>query len=380
VLRKFTALIDEAPTPQPPATEAAAVVVGTLELANNTWTQTGRRFDVNSYYDLDRDPWRYELYQTQPGNSYGEVVLPDLQAARGPFTPAPDRAVARRARPTRPTPWKVLHRFLDLIARTDGLHDADVSAEILDRLRPICLGLPETYEQPVWIGKRWRIRQHTFRVRVQHRALWRPPGRPVAGADRSVCRLTFRSAMGEITALLAGGHSYHQPDWATDVLGMIIDDDTDWDEVGELLTESYCLLAPKKLTTRVTPVLQHRGVATRSARPATGLTFTAARAGVRSWPPCALAARQALTARSTGMVGLWIMGSDVLRVLGWDASAAVSGRTTTMFEPSFGHIRMSFAPAPGRRTGRTRTGRRRAPGPAVRGGRTRTPPPRRGTG
>ena len=72
-----------------------------------------------------------------------------------------------------------------------------------------------------------------------------------AGADRSVCRLTFRSAVEEITALLAGGRPYYKPDWATDVLGMIIDNDTAWDEVGELLTESYCLLAPKKLTTRV---------------------------------------------------------------------------------------------------------------------------------
>ena len=28
---------------------------------------------------------------------------------------------------------------------------------------------------------------------------------------------------------------------------MVLDDGTDWDEVAELLAESYCALAPKKL-------------------------------------------------------------------------------------------------------------------------------------
>jgi hypothetical protein len=28
---------------------------------------------------------------------------------------------------------------------------------------------------------------------------------------------------------------------------MVLDDDTDWEEVRELVTESYCVLAPKKL-------------------------------------------------------------------------------------------------------------------------------------
>ena len=28
---------------------------------------------------------------------------------------------------------------------------------------------------------------------------------------------------------------------------MVVDEDTDWDEVTELLTESYCVMAPQKL-------------------------------------------------------------------------------------------------------------------------------------
>jgi hypothetical protein len=35
------------------------------------------------------------------------------------------------------------------------------------------------------------------------------------------------------------------------VVGVILDDRTDRTEVGELLTESYCLLAPKKMAARV---------------------------------------------------------------------------------------------------------------------------------
>ncbi|HEY2812382.1 MAG TPA: MmcQ/YjbR family DNA-binding protein [Acidimicrobiales bacterium] len=33
---------------------------------------------------------------------------------------------------------------------------------------------------------------------------------------------------------------------------MIIDDNADWDEVAELITDSYCIQAPKKLAALVT--------------------------------------------------------------------------------------------------------------------------------
>jgi hypothetical protein len=32
---------------------------------------------------------------------------------------------------------------------------------------------------------------------------------------------------------------------------MVLDDHTDWEEVAELMTESYCVLAPKKLVALV---------------------------------------------------------------------------------------------------------------------------------
>jgi hypothetical protein len=112
----------------------------------------------------------------------------------------------------------------------------DVPPEILDRLRPICLGLPEAYEEPAWVGVRWRIRKRTFA-----HAYERPDGTV----------LTFRSPGDEIGGLVSRGHPFYKPDWGTDVVGLVLDGSAGWDEVAELLTESYCVLAPKRLAALV---------------------------------------------------------------------------------------------------------------------------------
>ncbi|TDC41861.1 MmcQ/YjbR family DNA-binding protein [Micromonospora sp. KC213] len=136
---------------------------------------------------------------------------------------------------------------------------ADVAPELLDRLRLVCLRLPETYEEPAWVGVRWRIRKRTFahvltvdadHQAARHRAA--PPDQPVAV-------LILRAPVVEAHALVAGGPPFYRPGWGDDVLGMVLDEDTDWGEVAELLTESYCLLAPRKLTDRVAPVADRAG-------------------------------------------------------------------------------------------------------------------------
>lgn len=127
----------------------------------------------------------------------------------------------------------------------------DVDPEVLDRLRPICRGLPETYEEPAWVGTRWRIRRRTF----AHVLTVDPDRQAVlaraAALDRPSCLLVFRSPLDEIAGLLSGGHPFYKPDWSPNVLGMILDEATDWAEVGELLTESYCVQAPKRLAALV---------------------------------------------------------------------------------------------------------------------------------
>jgi hypothetical protein len=61
----------------------------------------------------------------------------------------------------------------------------------------------------------------------------------------------FRSSGDELDALRATGHPFFTSGWRDDVMGMVIDDGIDWTEVRELVTESYCLLAPKKLAALV---------------------------------------------------------------------------------------------------------------------------------
>lgn len=113
----------------------------------------------------------------------------------------------------------------------------DVPPEILRRLRPICLGLPQAYEEPAWVGVRWRIRQRTF-AHVYTRE---------DDAGEPLCRMTFRAPGDEIEALVAGGYPFSKADWGTDVMRMELEGEVDWDEVAELLTDSYCVLAPKRL-------------------------------------------------------------------------------------------------------------------------------------
>lgn len=130
---------------------------------------------------------------------------------------------------------------------------ADVPPAILDRLRPVCLGLPEAYEEPAWVGMRWRIRKRTFAhvltIDPDHQLAYTR----AAATDQPVCVLTFRSPGDEIRALIASGHPFFKPEWGADVMGMVLDDGVDWDEVAELLTESYCILAPKRLAALLDP-------------------------------------------------------------------------------------------------------------------------------
>ncbi|SDZ13391.1 YjbR protein [Asanoa ishikariensis] len=113
----------------------------------------------------------------------------------------------------------------------------DVPPAILARLRAICRGLPEAYEEPAWIGVRWRIRQRTI-AHVYTR-----------DQDRTgpLVVMTFRAADDEVAAFASGGPPFFRAEWGGNVVGITFGRRTDWVEVGELLTESYRIMAPKKL-------------------------------------------------------------------------------------------------------------------------------------
>ena len=123
----------------------------------------------------------------------------------------------------------------------------DVAAEIVDRLRSVCLALPETHEESAWVGTRWRIRKKTFAHVLTIDAGWPPGYARAVATDGPATVLTFESSGPELAALSEAGYPFFKPPWRPTVVGMLLADGLDWHEVAELLTESYCVLAPKKL-------------------------------------------------------------------------------------------------------------------------------------
>jgi YjbR len=128
---------------------------------------------------------------------------------------------------------------------------ADVPAEIVARLRSVCLGLPEAYEERAWVGTRWRVRKRTFAHVLMVDMGWPPAYARAAGADGPMAVLMFRSSGGELDVLRGAGRPFFGPDWRADEVGMVLDPGVDWEEVAELVVESYCLLAPKTLAALV---------------------------------------------------------------------------------------------------------------------------------
>lgn len=114
---------------------------------------------------------------------------------------------------------------------------AEVPESIVRRVRAACAHLPEAYEEQAYTGVRWRIRGRT----LAHLVTIDDPG----GARTVV---SLHATPGELDALVATGYPFF-PGWGGGLVTMALRDDgtTDWGEVKELLTESYCLLAPKKL-------------------------------------------------------------------------------------------------------------------------------------
>ena len=127
----------------------------------------------------------------------------------------------------------------------------DVDPELVARLRSICLALPEAYEELAWVGMRWRVRKRTFAHVLPVGSDWPPAYAKASESTGQRIVLTFRAPGDELDALENMGPPFYRARWGRDVMVLVLGPDTDWDEVTELLTESYCVLAPKKLVARV---------------------------------------------------------------------------------------------------------------------------------
>jgi hypothetical protein len=105
------------------------------------------------------------------------------------------------------------------------------------RIGEIIGRLPSTIEENAWVGTRWRIGQAT----IAH----------VFGGEDQLFRITFRAEADEVMAFEHLGLPYFRAGWGRNVVGILLDDDTDWTELAELLTDSYCLQAPASLAGQV---------------------------------------------------------------------------------------------------------------------------------
>jgi hypothetical protein len=127
----------------------------------------------------------------------------------------------------------------------------EVPSAVVTRIGRVCRRLPEVVEEPAWVGTRWRVRGRTFgHVLVVESG--RPPAYARAAAtDGPATVLMFRASGPELEALRHAGPPFFVPRWRSDEVGLILGADPDWEEIAELLTESYCVQAPRSLRDRV---------------------------------------------------------------------------------------------------------------------------------
>jgi predicted DNA-binding protein (MmcQ/YjbR family) len=121
----------------------------------------------------------------------------------------------------------------------------EVPEDIAERVRTLCLALPEVTVRIDYSLIRARSTAQSFDIRRRSFCLLvareDPAGKPVP-------LLVLRADPEERQALLSTGHPFFAPRAGRDRIGVLLTDDMDWEEIRELVIESYRILAPKKLT------------------------------------------------------------------------------------------------------------------------------------
>jgi YjbR len=122
----------------------------------------------------------------------------------------------------------------------------EVPEDIEGRIRTICLALPEVAVRVDYSLTRTRSTAQSFDIRRKSFCLL-VAMESSTGKSRPL--LVLRADPDERGALLSIGHPFFLPRRAgRDRVGVWLTSDTGWDEIRELVTESYRILAPEKLT------------------------------------------------------------------------------------------------------------------------------------
>lgn len=119
--------------------------------------------------------------------------------------------------------------------------------DVVRRVAATTAGLPEAYEEDAWTGVRWRIRMRTFAHVMVAQEGYESSYRDITGDPTPRTVLTFHATGDELLALAHAGLPFYKPPWSGSIVGLVLDEHTDWREVSELVTESYRLCAPKFL-------------------------------------------------------------------------------------------------------------------------------------
>ena len=121
----------------------------------------------------------------------------------------------------------------------------EVPEDIVERVPTLCLALPEVTVRVDGSLTRARSTAQSFDIRRRSFCLL------VATEDstgKPVSQLVLRADPDEREALLSTGHPFFTSRAGRDRIRVLLTDDTDWEEIRELVTQSYRILAPKKLT------------------------------------------------------------------------------------------------------------------------------------
>ena len=121
------------------------------------------------------------------------------------------------------------------------------SADVVRRIGAVATRLPEVLEEDAWTGVRWRVRTTTFAHVMVAQPGYESAYREITGDASVRTVLTFRSTGDELLALTHAGLPFYKPPWSGTIVGLVLDDDTDWTEVAELVIDSYRCCAPQKL-------------------------------------------------------------------------------------------------------------------------------------
>jgi YjbR len=121
----------------------------------------------------------------------------------------------------------------------------EIPEDIVDRVRGLCLALPEVTVRVDPSRTPARSTAHAFYIRRRSFCLLvaraNPTGRPVP-------LLVLRVGPEERKALLSVGHPFFASRAGRDRIVVVLAGETDWAEIRELVIESYRTLAPNKLT------------------------------------------------------------------------------------------------------------------------------------